>query len=419
VTVPTLRCTIDPAADDATSSELLVLGPSLGTTTSVWQPIVEAFRHSDAGRSLRILRYDLPGHGASPASREGFTVADIADAVLRLVDETGGGRFHYAGISLGGAAGLELALRFGHRLLSLTLICTDARIGTAESWAERGAQARSQGTASLVGGSAGRWFAPGFLDRDDERGARALTELTEVDDESYAECTDALAMFDVRSRLGSITVPTVTVSGEYDAVTTPADLAELARAIPGARSESIAGVAHLAVLENPARCAKIIADQVGVNTATSTPDVLAQGMLVRRAVLGDAHVDRQVAGRTAETGDFQDFITRYAWGDVWSRPGLTRRDRSIATLASLTTGGHDNEIAIHVRGALANGLSRAEISEVLLHTAIYAGVPAANGAFAILREVFAELDASTGSDRADDGSTPTSARHKESDDIDG
>ena len=93
---------------------------------------------------------------------------------------------------------------------------------------------------------------------------------------------------------------------------------------------------------------------------------------------------------TPETAAFQDFITRYAWGEIWARPELSRRERSIATLASLTTGGHEHELAMHVRAALRNGLSRDEIAEVLLHTALYAGLPAANAALAIARDVFAE-----------------------------
>jgi 3-oxoadipate enol-lactonase/4-carboxymuconolactone decarboxylase len=113
-------------------------------------------------------------------------------------------------------------------------------------------------------------------------------------------------------------------------------------------------------------------------------------MAVRRAVLGDAHVDRATAAITPETADFQDFITRYAWGEVWARPQLTRPERSIATLASLVTGGHENELRMHVRAALRNGLTRAQIAEVIQHTALYAGLPAANGALAIMREVFME-----------------------------
>jgi 4-carboxymuconolactone decarboxylase len=115
-----------------------------------------------------------------------------------------------------------------------------------------------------------------------------------------------------------------------------------------------------------------------------------QGMGVRREVLGDAHVDRAEANKDDFTADFQDFITRYAWGDVWARPGLDRRGRSVATLAALVSLGADNEIAMHVRAALRNGLSEDEIKEVILHTAVYAGVPRANSAFAIAQRVLAE-----------------------------
>jgi 4-carboxymuconolactone decarboxylase len=116
-----------------------------------------------------------------------------------------------------------------------------------------------------------------------------------------------------------------------------------------------------------------------------------QGMAVRRDVLGDAHVDRAVANTTDLTEAFQDFITRFAWGDVWSRPGLDRRTRSIVTLAALTAVRAEGEIAMHVRAAIANGLTPQEISEVLLHTGVYAGVPAANSAFAIAQRTLAEM----------------------------
>lgn len=115
-----------------------------------------------------------------------------------------------------------------------------------------------------------------------------------------------------------------------------------------------------------------------------------QGMQVRRAVLGDAHVDRAVAGTVPLTADFQDLITRYAWGDIWSRPGLARRDRSIAVLTALIALGHHEELAMHLRAAVRNGLSQQEIIEVILQSAIYCGVPAANTAFRIAKDVFAE-----------------------------
>ena len=114
------------------------------------------------------------------------------------------------------------------------------------------------------------------------------------------------------------------------------------------------------------------------------------GMRVRREVLGDAHVDRAVAGTTEFTKPFQDFITRFAWGSVWTRRQLDRRTRSAITLATLTALGRENELAIHVRGARRNGMSDEEIGEVLLHTAVYAGLPAANAAFAVAQRVLEE-----------------------------
>jgi 4-carboxymuconolactone decarboxylase len=117
-----------------------------------------------------------------------------------------------------------------------------------------------------------------------------------------------------------------------------------------------------------------------------------QGMRVRRAVLGDAHVDRAVAGTTEFTAPFQDFITRYAWGEIWSRPGLTRAERSIVTLTVLAALQHEGELAMHVKAALRNGLTEAQIQEVLLQVGLYAGVPVANRAFAIAKRALAEAE---------------------------
>jgi 4-carboxymuconolactone decarboxylase len=116
-------------------------------------------------------------------------------------------------------------------------------------------------------------------------------------------------------------------------------------------------------------------------------DTYAEGMEVRRAVLGDAHVDRAIERTTSFTEGFQELITRYAWGDVWSRPGLDRRARSMITLTALVATGREHELELHIRAALRNGLTPDEIGEVLLHCAVYCGVPAANGAFAIAQRV--------------------------------
>ena len=115
-----------------------------------------------------------------------------------------------------------------------------------------------------------------------------------------------------------------------------------------------------------------------------------RGMTVRREVLGDEHVDRAVAATTSFTEPFQDFITRYAWGEIWSRPGLSRAERSIVTLAVLAALQHENELAMHVKAALRNGLQPEQVSEVLLQVALYAGVPAGNRAFAVAQRALGE-----------------------------
>jgi 3-oxoadipate enol-lactonase / 4-carboxymuconolactone decarboxylase len=395
MTVPRLLGSFAHGTAPAAANPLLVLLPSLGTTTALWDGVVTRLHADERTAGLRILRIDLPGHGASPATREPFAIAELADAVLAVVDEAGGGGFHVAGVSLGGAIALELAAAHPDRVRSLVVSCSGARIGTPDGWRERAASVRASGTASLVTGSASRWFAPGFLEREGGGpGARSLITLVDVDDESYAACAEALATFDRTTDLAGLAVPTLAISGEHDPVTTPAAMQELADAIPGGRHVSIAGTSHLAVLEDPERAAALIEAHIAAAQRADAASVAHdRGMTVRREVLGDAHVDRAIAATTPETVAFQDFLTRYAWGEIWDRPGLARRDRSIATLASLTTGGHENEVAMHVRAALRNGLTRDEIVEVLLHTALYAGLPAANSAFAIAREVFAEADA--------------------------
>ena len=129
----------------------------------------------------------------------------------------------------------------------------------------------------------------------------------------------------------------------------------------------------------------------------SDDPVYESGMRVRREVLGDDHVDASIAHTTDLTADFQDFITRYAWGEIWSRPGLDRKTRSCVTLAVLVALGKLEELEMHVRAALRNGLTKDEIGEVLLHSAIYCGLPAANAAFAVAQRVLADHDGPTGS----------------------
>ena len=369
---------------------LLVLGPSLGTSAqALWGACAAGL--TDA---FDVVAWDLPGHGHNRSvPEEPFTMAELAAGVLAVVDDLltqrgePGARFFYAGDSVGGAVGLQLLLDAPSRIVSAAVLCSGARIGTPESWAERRERVRASGTPSLVSMSAERWFGPGFVERSPDVASALLHALSDAVDEGYAQVCDALAAYDLRDALSRITAPVLAVAGSDDPATPPAALQEVASGVADGHYVELAGVSHLAPAEAPADVARLLRQHF---LGEEPPAELSPGMRVRREVLGDAHVDRAVAGTTDFTRDFQELITAYAWGEIWTRPGLDRRSRSMITLTALIARGHHEELAMHVRAALRNGLGVDEIKEVILQSAIYCGVPDANTAFRIASGVLAE-----------------------------
>ncbi|UUL76870.1 alpha/beta hydrolase [Pseudarthrobacter sp. Fe7] len=237
---------------------LLLVGPSLGTSTILWNKVASLL-----GNDYDVVAWDLPGHGVSPAAGEGFDVAALADAVVDLVDSIAPGEnFHYAGVSLGGAVGLQLGIKHGERLKSLSVQNSGAKIGTPEGWLERAETVRTQGTPVMIQGSAERWFAPGFMDREPDFSSRLLHALRDADRFSYAFCCEALAAFDVREELGSITVPTQVIAGALDGVAPPAMAEEVAAGITAgggtATAVTVEGISHLAPAEAPAHVADLM-----------------------------------------------------------------------------------------------------------------------------------------------------------------
>jgi 3-oxoadipate enol-lactonase len=237
---------------------LLVVGPSLGTSSILWNRAASLL-----GNEYDVVAWDLPGHGVSPAATEAFDVAALADAVVDLVDSIAPDEvFHYAGVSLGGAVGLQLGITHGARLKSLSVQNSGAKIGTPEGWLERAETVRTQGTPVMIQGSAQRWFAPGFMDREPEFSSRLLHALRDADRFSYAFCCEALAAFDVRQELGSITVPTQIIAGALDGVATPAMAEEVAAGITAqggtATAVTVEGISHLAPAEAPAHVADLM-----------------------------------------------------------------------------------------------------------------------------------------------------------------
>ena len=391
MTVPTLTAT---QLAGGRHLPLLVCGPSLGTSaTALWGSAAGLL--ADA---FHVVAWDLPGHGSSIVNQEPFSLADLGRGVLHLVDsvmtERGepGGSFGYAGDSVGGAVGLQLLLDAPERVHSAVIMCSAARIGTAEMWHERAAAVRAFGTPVTLDSSAQRWFGSGFAEREPAASSALLHSLQAADPVGYAATCDALADFDLRDRLGEITAPVLAVAGDQDAATPVELLASVAAGVRHGRLVVLPGVAHLAPVEAPDETARLIREHLGPKPVTLAARHDA-GLAVRREVLGDAHVDRATTAATDFSRDFQEFITQYAWGGIWTRPGLDRRSRSMITLTALVARGHHEELALHLRAARTNGLTNDEIKELLLQTAIYCGVPDANTAFRIAQDVLADLDA--------------------------
>ena len=365
---------------------LLLVGPAIGTSAAtLWTRCA-----AELAGDFQVLAWDLPGHGASAPATEAFSIAELAEGVLALA---GNRPFHYAGDSLGGAVGLQLLL--DHRVAGAALLCTGARIGTPDSWHERAALVRAEGTAAVVPTAAQTWFAPGFADRQPAVAGALLDHLAGTDAASYAWACEALAEFDVTARLGEIRSPVLAVAGGYDTRTPVEGLRAIATGVPDGTLAVLDPVAHLAPAEAPAATAALVVGYLlrrplPGRSGTTLADLQAAGNAVRRQVLGDAHVDRAAARTTDLDRDFQDFLEYYAWGSIWTRSGLDRRSRSIAVLTALVARGHHEELAMHLRAARTNGLTLGEISEVLLQTAVYCGVPDANTAFRIARQVFEE-----------------------------
>ncbi|HEY1135738.1 MAG TPA: 4-carboxymuconolactone decarboxylase [Nocardioides sp.] len=373
---------------EAGNGPLLLLGPSLGTSvTALWERCAALLADE-----YHVVGWDLPGHGVSPAPDEAFTMAELGQAVLAVAERTleargeANGTFAYAGVSVGGAVGQQLLLDAPGRVSAAALICTGAKIGTSDGWQERAAMVRAFGTPTMVEGSAKRWFAPGFLEREPEVGGALLTSLQDADAMGYTFVCKALASFDVRDRLGAIVAPVLTIAGAADEATPPSDLALVADGVANGRSVVLDDVAHLAPAEAPEAVAELLRANLRQGPIVTESQRVSAGMAVRRQVLGDAHVDRATAAATSFTEDFQEFITQYAWGGIWTRPGLDRRTRSFITLTAMVARGHHEELAMHVRAALGNGVTVAELKELFLQTAIYCGVPDANTAFRIAQE---------------------------------
>jgi 3-oxoadipate enol-lactonase/4-carboxymuconolactone decarboxylase len=245
---------------------------------------------------------------------------------------------------------------------------------------------RTEGIAAVADVALTRWVPPAYQTTPAGRGLRQM--LLRTQPEGYATACEALAIADLTRSSAALRVPTLVVVGELDP-STPVALSEaLCKAIPGAQLAVIPGAAHLPMVDQPAAVTSAIRSFLAA--LAPGDDLAALGMKVRTEVLGADYVARATSGATEIDRDFQAYITRAAWGSVWARPHFDRRTRSIVTVALLAALGHEHELALHMRAMRNTGASHADITELLLHVAVYAGVPAANTAMRIAKQVAQE-----------------------------
>lgn len=351
----------------------LLLLHSLGTTMEIWAPQVPAL-----ARQYRVVRMDLRGHGLSGATAGDYSMASLAADAVAVLDALGIAAAHVAGVSIGGRLSLELAAAYPDRVLSIMPCDTSFISGPPERWITRMAGVQAGGMAAVQDAVMANWVIDPSL-----ASSRALLRmLLRTDPVGYLGCSAAL-----RDAVmpGPITCPTTVVVGEADPSSPVAKSREIAEGIPGAKLLIIPNASHIPNFEAAEAVTAAMLDHLASLHAVGAE----AGMAVRRAVLGNAHVDRSEANLTAIDAPFRDFILEGVWGRVWTRPGLSRHQRSLITLSMLAALGLDEEFRLHVRATANTGVSAAEISEALLHVASYAGVPRANHALKLVKEILA------------------------------
>ncbi|KQU48100.1 3-oxoadipate enol-lactone hydrolase [Sphingomonas sp. Leaf339] len=378
--------------DGAPDLPVLVLLNSIGTDMALWDTTVPHLLPA-----YRLLRIDTRGHGASDAPDGDYSLGMLADDIVAVMDAADVERAAVAGVSLGGMIAMELGLRYPRRVKALALICTSAAMD-ASAWAARIATVRDRGTTAISDLAMGRFLSPQFVATHAGVAESVRQGLIAMPDAGYAGCGAAIRDMALIDRLPQIAVPTLVLAGDRDTSTPFAGHGEhIVDAIPHAQVVHL-DAAHLAPIETPAALAAtlraFLSPDDGKRDAAET--LFEAGLVNRRRVLGDAWVDASLAKRTAFTADFQAMITRIAWNEIWGRPGLDDRSRRFIVLAITLALGRWEEFALHVRtGLMRHGFTREELKEVLMQSAIYAGVPAANTAFAEAGKIISELDSAS------------------------
>jgi 3-oxoadipate enol-lactonase / 4-carboxymuconolactone decarboxylase len=356
---------------------VLVLSHSLGCDHSMWDP-----QMPDLLSYFRVLRYDTRGHGASGVPAGDYTIDQLGNDLVQLIQALGIKTFAFCGLSMGGAVGQWLALHHAQTLSALVLANTSPQFATRDIWEARRKAVNEGGMKAIADAVMQRFFSP--TRQTSAYGQSTRLVLLGTEPAGYSGCCSALRDVNTRAELRKIAARTLVIGSDSDPSTPWEGNGEiLAREITSAKSVVLHG-AHLSNLEQPRAFTAAVLEFLLQNHTSADP--FDSGLQVRRQVLGAEHVDRSLAKADDLNREFQQLITRYAWGTIWTRPGLDHRTRRLLVFAITASLGRWEEFRLHLRAALESGMEACDVKEVLLQTAIYAGVPAANTGFQIFRE---------------------------------
>jgi 3-oxoadipate enol-lactonase/4-carboxymuconolactone decarboxylase len=370
-------CVDGPPGAEALGPPVLMLH-SIGTSLHLFDPQAAAL-----ARNHRVIRMDLRGHGMSGVTRGDYSMAMHARDAVALLDALGVGAAHVVGLSIGGRIALEIAAIAPDRVASLVLMDTALEFPPPQAWQDRIVAVHEHGSGVLADVVMPRWVVNPSL--PSSRGLRQMLERTD----RFGYAGSAAALRDARAAdlAGKVACPTTVVVGDRD-IATPMEMAQVVRdMVPGSRLVVLRDAAHLPTLEQPEQCVAVILDHL---RALGPQPGREGGLEIRKAVLGEAHVARASAAAGPLDAAFQDWITANVWGGVWTRPGLPRHTRSLLTVGMMAALGRQEELELHLRATARTGVTPEEIAEVLLQVGAYAGVPAANSALKIAKQVLTE-----------------------------
>ncbi|MEA5460988.1 3-oxoadipate enol-lactonase [Arcicella sp. LKC2W] len=363
------------------NSPVLIFSNSLGSEMMMWDEVIPYLLPY-----FRVLQYDTRGHGGSVEHGvdSPYTIALLGQDVIDLLDQLNISEAYFCGLSMGGLIGQWLGLNYPNRIKKLIVCNTGAKIGNDERWNGRIETLKANGMQAIVDDTIERWFTEDFRTQNPERVAQTHAMFLRSNVTGYCNCCAAIRDADFREELQKVSVETLVITGDEDPVTNVEQAEFIANEIPASHLR-VLHARHLSATELPKEFAENIIEFIAGET------VFEKGMHVRRTVLGNAHVDKATANINGFNADFQEFISKYAWGEIWTRPELAKREKSLITMAMLIALNRPAEFKMHVKAAFNNGVTVAEIKEVIMQSAIYCGLPAANDAFHLALDVFKEL----------------------------